>query len=157
MLLFIGSLIVVLGLISLGIWGTKKGREGVEVPGYVFGTILGLAFLLTSSIIPLNKQAELQRMVAFYETNSRNYEATATQTHLIMSEQQIIKQALIPIEGSIEKIDVGGATADRLLEWRNEVVEYNEKLAEYRFFAKNIFVGYYVPNPPEHLKYIVIE
>lgn len=157
MILFILGLVAVAFCIGLLVWGIIADGDARTVAGAICSIILGLVVLISSIAVPITKQGELQQLVAFYEANSLNYEATIDQTKVMLSEQRLIEQALIPIEGSIERTDLAKAVSERISEWRNKLTWYNEMLAQFLYFDKNSLIGYYWPTPPDHLKFIIIK
>ncbi len=148
-------LIVILVIIGI-IQGFRRDSEGLQALSIMSSVLLGIPILLTSFIVPLSAQVRVQEMIAFQEVNASNYQATVDRTELILSEQKFISQAFIPIEGSIEKIDVGSLVIDQLIEWREKVVRYNNDLVSYRYFDDHPILGFYYPTPPDYLKTIVI-
>lgn len=142
--------------IALVIVGTKESEDGMSIPGYVVGVLTALALLITSIALPLAHAGDAQGMTAFYHSNQQNYEATEDATYLILSEQQRIAAAFIPIEGSIERMDVGSTLAQRIVERRQAVNSYNVKLTKYRYFSTNAWTSWYYPRLPQDLKLITI-
>lgn len=155
LLVILGWLVVVI-FVGMAIYGHVKDEEGFQVAGWIVGIVIGLLMLITSIAYPLVNQGRLQEMRAFEGANAQNYQVAATRSELILSEQRFIERALIPVEGSIEKMDVGARTVGLLIEWRDEVVRYNDDLARFRYFDGHLLVGFYYPDPGD-LRFIVIE
>lgn len=145
--LLIGAAIV-LGLV----FGWMKNRDG----GWIFfflGIIAAVVFLIVCIAVPAGKGAALARMEAFYEANVQNYEVAADKTASYLSMEEF--QALF-IAGSIEKLELADEIAARILEWRDAVNRYNNKLASFTYYDQNAWVGTFYPTPPEHLKLLRI-
>jgi hypothetical protein len=167
--LFIISLITV-GLVIFCFWyGTKdvkdppKGQD-VELDQYhdgymvagVFLTVLSIAGSILFSWLNIANVSRVAELEVFMETNKVVYITTATDTALILSPTDKIDTAIVPIQGSVERIGVGVTTAERLKELRDQVTRYNNDLATMRTLNKNFFIGWLYPNIPDKLKYIAI-
>lgn len=155
LLMTIGWSVVAIGVACI-IIGWLGNKENTTVVGVVLTVFFGFVLLLTTIIVPLSNQTRLQEMGAFYIVNSRNYEMAATKTQVILSEQRFIEGALIPVEGSIEKFELADQVADRLVEWRNAAIRYNDDLAKFRYFHDHLLMGAYYPEPVG-LKQLIIE
>ena len=155
MLLLVLGWVMWAGFVWLLVWGIRKGENGPQIAGWIGGIILGLTMAISTICVPLSNQGKLQELSAFYNANAHNYEVAASKTCLILSETEFI-MALIPVEGSIEKLGVGEAVAARVYEWRDKVTKYNVELARFQYFHNHPVVGYYYPEPVG-LKLITIE
>lgn len=131
-----------------------KDRER-QAFGWVFGILIGVS-MLSSCFVPLANAGRLQEMRAFYQVNADMYAVTITETKAILSEQRLLIAALIPVEGSIEKLGIGDNAAKRILEWRQAIVRYNIDLEKFRYFDANIWTGVYYPAVPDDLKLLHI-
>lgn len=150
MLLF--GLLVGAGIIIGVIFGCWRNREGGWIIFFV-GIIAAVALLLCSIIIPIGTGVALARMEAFYEANVQNYEVAADETASYLSTEAF--QALL-MAGSIEKIELADEVAARIVEWRDAVNQYNNKLASFTYYNQNLWVGTFYPTPPDYLKMLKI-
>jgi len=112
---------------------------------------------VVSVYVPYLWVSRIASMEAFQQ-NVVNYEYAVEETSEILTISGAGNtQAIIPIEESIEKITVGELTADRIVEYRNVVNEYNETLSLNRNWDYNFWVGILVPSAPESLQFITIK
>lgn len=147
------------GLYILGRWGEDdEGAFGLGIIMAIVGLIGGIVLLLTSIIMPIDNLGKASRIEAFYEANFQNYSTTVDMTEnvLTISLEEVEKQALIDLEGSIEKVGMGEAVAARIAEFRDKVNSYNKEVKYMRAMDGNIMVGIYYPTLPDNIKLIVI-
>jgi len=148
-------LIIILVTLFIGILvaGILQGNEFLLAFGLTFTVMLGVV----SVYVPYLWVSRIASMEAFQQ-NVVNYEYAVEETSEILTISGAGNtQAIIPIEGSIEKITVGELTADRIVEYRNVVNEYNETLSLNRNWDYNFWVGILVPSAPESLQFITIK
>jgi len=150
------SLLIIGALIGWLIWAYTKSGDDAQVASTVISAILGGTLLLFMLICPFAGRNRMQNMAAFYEANANNYAVSFEESRTLLSEDKYIESALIPIEGSIEKWKFADTVGRILIEWRNEVNEYNSALKRFQHFENDPFLGYYYPTVPEHLKLLSI-
>lgn len=126
---------------------------------YVVLVTLGVCFILLISMLGtfLNRVNILGEMVAFYDATSVNYETIITRTGGMLSiPLEDLTKALIPIQGSIEKMQVGQEQAKRLQEFRDRAEWYNSTLSIFQLKRRIFLVGFLYPQIPERLGPILI-
>lgn len=152
----------VLGIGILGIYKYNDNKRGdwdvIGACGTVIGICLVVATMLTSLLIPISNQGNAARLVAFYESNAQNYGTAVQMTEdiLTISLDKLVG-SIIPVQGSIEKIDVGQTLSDRIGEYRTAVNKYNSDISVMRTFDGNPLLGLYFPTLPDYVVPIVIE
>ncbi|KKN02649.1 hypothetical protein LCGC14_1115590 [marine sediment metagenome] len=150
-----------IGLIILGVVGLTRTKTWDDGSGWVAPFVLGiLCTFPLLIIIPgyiFANGSGLMKWQAFYEANSRNYEIAVDETASYLSTEKLIEQALIPIDGSIEKMKLADSVSTRILEWRNAVNRYNNTISSMKYFNRNIFTGVLVPNEVEDMKLLIIQ
>ena len=150
-----------IGLIILGVVGLTRTKTWDDGSGWVVPFVLGiLCTFPLLIIIPgyiLANGSGVMKWQAFYEANSRNYEIAVDETASYLSTEKLIEQALIPIDGSIEKMKLADSVSTRILEWRNAVNRYNNTISSMKYFNRNIFTGVLVPNEVEDMKLLIIQ
>ena len=152
-------LVSLLGLIAfVGVIAcfVSKKEDGIG-PGLALIFFVCLPIILTSILIPIGRAVHLQDMTAFYEANVRNYGISVDRSEAILSENKIIENALIPVDGSVEKLRLADSVVELLKEYRDEAVTYNRDLKRFQYLDKHVWVGYYYPTPPDELKLLVIK
>jgi len=156
--------LVIVLFLAFVVWGVIqkiRNREGRSREGEEAAIILGLIFTLVFSIWlglwTMQNGAGLMKWQAFYEANSINYAITVDETASYLSAEKYIDyEALIPIEGSLEKIRLASVVSDRIVEWRDSVNEYNRTIASMKYFNRIILTGIMVPDGVEDMKLLII-
>lgn len=155
-MLIVFLIIVLIGLI---VWAGihKWDRDGDCILGAIGITGLVIVGIL-SCVTYFNTLATNAKLEAFYLANQTNYAYAIQETGEVLSvSKELVEQSLIPVEGSIEKWEVGKSVAQRIAEYRDGVNLYNEELNRIRFLDRNIHIGIIYPTPPENLKLIIID
>lgn len=115
--------------------------------GFLLIIVLAWAFYYPSN---LERTAYLE---SFYYSNVSVYETASDLTASYLSENNFVDQI---IAGSIEKAELATEISNRIAEWRDGIVAYNQILATYSKWDNNIFIGIFVPNLDPNLKYLQI-
>lgn len=160
MLILVFALLI-LGLLIGGALIISKAAEGDEIIGlgvalFVVGLAGALVLLVTGIAIPINNLGKAASLEAFYRANAENYAAAVEETENVLTVSLEHFEALIPVQGSIEKLDVGATVGARIAEWRDSVNAYNTRLQKFRTYDKSLWLGIYFPTMSEELKPIVI-
>lgn len=150
---------VAIGLMGFGgvIWCDKSSEEH-ETLNFVFvcfGVLAAIA-LVIMLLFGVSLAGDTADMEAFYNGNIGAYQTTITDTQAVLTVTQETDNATIPIQGSVEKIGVGGMTAERIKELRDAATKYNSKLAFYHIIKKNIWLSNIYPELPEGLKPVTV-
>lgn len=124
---------------------------GLGSLGILTGVIV-FSFIITCSYT--GNISRIAEMDAFVETNKAVYVTTITDTALILSPESA--NTNIVLQGSVEKVNVGAITAERMKELRDQVTKYNNDIASFRALKNNWFTGWLYPDVPGKLKYIAI-
>jgi hypothetical protein len=143
---------LVIGLISVVAALIFKNKAAI---------IGSLAFMVLVVIIPvgiyssnIGKIADLE---AFYNASATNFQISRDDTASYLSEDKIQSNVtLIPITGSIEKMGVGQSVANRVLEYRNSVNDYNSAFAKYKAYKGSLLYGIAYPSVPSEMRLLVI-
>ena len=156
--------VVIVGLVSLGIFGCKKQTKKYDDPWEALTVvcwILAIIILVVSSIIitcmsvdNLNNATNLQ---TFYESNADNHEAIIEITEDLLTIDGSNENALIDIYGSVERGDVGSTVGEQLQKYRDDVNDYNSRLNRMRMWDRNIIFGIMVPTIPKEITPIKIK
>lgn len=130
-------------------------REGGYIASMIIGGCLIVAFIaytLPMYCYYMDKQAQLE---AFYNTNNQNYSIIVDKTDdlLTLSADAYLDTL---VDGSIEKMEVGSAEAQRLAEWRDAVVDYNTTRSRVLKYDSSFWFGNLVPDV-SYLPEIIIE
>jgi len=137
------------------------GKDAWENDVGGFFTAIAIVFLLPSFLVPtlvtMNNGAGLMKLEAFYQANSSNYAIAVDETASYLSAEKYIENAFIPIEGSIEKFKQSQIASERIKEWRDAVIKYNETIASMKYYNRNIFTGILVPNRVEEAKLLIMQ
>ena len=146
------------------IWGIYRlathkavGDACGEWVSIIVPSIALFVLLLTTTIVLVNNANGLAQWEAFYDANSRNYEIAVDRTASYLSEQAFVERALIPVEGSIEKLEQGKYVSERIAEWRNKVNQYNTTIASMQYYDNNPIFGSLVPDEVQDMKLLIIE
>jgi hypothetical protein len=120
-----------------------------------------LAFIVISVIIPVCIYASnigtIANMEAFYSASATNFQISRDDTASYLSMDKMLSNtALIPITGSIEKMGVGQSVADRILEYRNAINDYNSAFAQYRAYKRSLLFGIAYPSIPEQMRLLIV-
>ena len=162
------------GLLSLipVIWGILHWRGGFtkaskkdrhtrvgdgESAAIIVASIVTATFYVIVGLQTLTNYNGLAKWEAFYEANTKNYEITVDRTASYLSEQTFVEGALIPIEGSIEKIKQAGYVSERIIEWRDAVNDYNLTIASMEYFDSNLIFGSMLPDRVQDMKLLIIK
>ncbi len=133
----------------------KQRGDSLDTDGsflLVVAIVLLIAVGLTTLFFPIANQTKIQEMTAFYNSNVENYLVAYEEAYTIISKEKLLQEALIPIEGSIEKSQIADKVVELLITYRDEVNSYNISLQKYTYFHNHLLVGFYYPKPPEELK-----
>ncbi len=99
----------------------------------------------------LERKAYLE---SFYNSNANTYQIAADKTATYLSTEEFTKQI---IAGSLEKQALANTISQRIQEWRDAVVAYNQNLQTYRLFKANMWLGIFYPELPDYLKPLQIQ
>ncbi len=139
---------------------TKKEEDSCS-DGATACIFMGCAFSLVVGLICmcfiLSNGSGLRKLEAFYTVNALNYETAVDRTASYLSEERFVVEALIPVEGSIEKLELTGFISSRITEWRDAVIRYNNTIASMQYWDDNIFTGVLVPDRVQGMKLLVIK
>jgi len=118
-------------------------------------------FLLVTIIIPISIYASnigvIADLEAFFNASSTNFQISRDDTASYLSEEKISSSnALIPIYGSIERMGVGESAANRVLEYRNAVNEYNSAYARYKAYSTSMLFSITYPSIPSQMRFLVV-
>jgi hypothetical protein len=153
MLVLILTLLLSLVLVITGILINKS--VSFDGGGYWIGVGIGILLVPIFTFLYLyptnvDRSAYLE---SFYYTNVNQYEIAADLTASYLSEDNFVEQI---IAGSIEKQQLATEISNRIAEWRDGIVAYNQILATYQKWDNNILVGIFIPNLDPNLKYLQI-
>ena len=154
MLLLIATIISILMAVFGGILFYLDRRSNTKCWITVSG-IVGIVFLgAICSILYMGNLQDRAKLEAFYESNARNYRISTSTTETYLSEEIFTE---VIIQGSVEKIGIGEQLAQRIVEWRNSINDYNTQLKMYQSMSDNIFTGLFYPRIPESLTPLYIQ
>ena len=159
----IGLLILGIALILIAVLAWSKEKSYGDYTDRFYVAILsGIGLLLTSvlmlSICYVMYVGSNARLSAFYEASKSNYVYAIDETDSVLTiSQESLKDTLIAVEGSVEKLQVGDAVTQRIAEYRDAVNQYNSDLAYVRAMDSNFLVGVMYATPDENLKLIAIK
>ena len=162
----LGGLLLIPVIWGILHWGgaftreNKRSRHEVgegEGTAVIVGSIATAIFFVVTFGMTIANHADLAKREAFYEANTSNYEITVDRMESHLSEQQFIENALIPIEGSIEKFEQTKYVNDRLREWRDATNEYNRVIKQMKYFDSTPMFGAMYPDEVQDMKLIIIE
>lgn len=157
-MLIIGLFVIFLALIICGIFRLKKLTSSdndvnwmMVIAGgvFLFGLIVCLAMNYISST------TEIARLGVFKDYNVQNYAMVVSETGAILSAEEF---GAVLIEGSVEKTQVGVELTVRLIEWREAVNSYNNRVATLRASRSSWVLGgvLAVPPVPDELVFLII-
>ncbi len=132
-----------------------SNKEVIVGFGVAF-SIISAIVLIVCFIVTCCMIADTADMEAFYNSSVSAYRTTVTDTSAILSMDDSTNDKML-VEGSIEKMGVGTATAEVIKDLRNNVVLYNNKLAFYNIIKKNIWISILYPEIPAGLKYLSVK
>lgn len=116
--------------------------------------------LVLTIVIPVgiysSNLGTLADLEAFYSASSSNFQISRDDTASYLSPDQITNNALINISGSIEKMGIGAATANREQDYRNAVNIYNSSYLRFKTYSGNILYGIVYPKPPTEMRLLII-
>ncbi len=135
---------------------TEKNSDDGQWVALVFGTIALVVGILIVGLWTISNYLSFPEHQAFYQVNAQNYAITVDETSTLLSQEKYISEALIPIEGSIEKTDLAKTVSERIVEWRDAVNNYNRKVASLQYLDKSIIFGIMIPNRIHELKLLSI-
>ena len=119
----------------------------------------GVAILVTV-IIPVgiysSNLGTIADLEAFYSASATNFQISRDDTASYLSPDSITPGTLIAITGSIEKMGMGAATADRVLDYRNAVNIYNSSYLRFKTYSSNILYGIAYPKLPAEMRLLII-
>lgn len=99
----------------------------------------------------LNGKAYLE---SFYNTNVVSYQIAVDKTTSYLSQDKFADYILY---GDIEKQQLATSISDRIAEWRDSVVVYNQVLKAYQLYQDNFVTGIFYPKLDKELKYLEIK
>ena len=117
--------------------------------------VLALTIVIPVGIYSSNL-GTLADLEAFYSASSSNFQISRDDTASYLSPDQITNNALINISGSIEKMGIGAATANREQDYRNAVNIYNSSYLRFKTYSGNILYGIVYPKPPTEMRLLII-
>jgi hypothetical protein len=147
-MLIIGLFVIFLALIICGIVGLKKvissDKDANWIMIVVGGVCLfGLIVCLAENYI--SSTTEIARLDVFRNYNVQNYAVIVSETEAILSAKEF---SVVLIEGSVEKTQVGIELTARLIEWREAVNTYNNRVATLRACRSSWVLGGVLAIPP---------
>jgi len=92
----------------------------------------------------------------FYYNNAEVYQVASDKTASYLSSEQFVGQSQL-VAGSIEKQQLANIVSQRMAEWRDQVVAYNEGLATYQMWQSYPIVGILYPPLPTDVKFLSIK
>jgi hypothetical protein len=134
----------------------KERYGGISGVSWVVGIIASIALMILG-IATILLAGDTAKMDAFYNSNIGVYQTTITDTQAILTVTQATDNASIPVQGSVERIGVGGMTAERIKELRDAATAYNGQLAYYQIIKNNVWMSILFPEIPKGLKYITVK
>lgn len=144
------------GAIVYGIIRCKKEENDAgSFLSLAFGVVATLFLLIFLPIQTLDNGSRVAEMEVFLESNTQNYQYSIDETASYLSVDSIKENVLI--EGSIEKLQQAGYVSERIKEWRDSVNEYNTRLASFKYYDSNIFMGVLIPDKVKDMKFLVIK
>ena len=143
---------VAIGVLSLILGAVFKNKIAL---------IGSAVFLVLSLVIPIllytSNMGTIAELQAFYDASSTNFQISRDDTASYLSQDMIVNNAaLIPITGSIEKIGLDVTVADRVLEYRNAVNDYNTSFSRYKIYSKSTLYGIVYPSIPDNMRVLII-
>ena len=144
---------IVLFTLERLLWWKNKEYRGI---GIFFGCIVLFTFGSLAGGWTINNYISYPQHKAFYEVNAQNYAITVDETSVLLSQEKYISEALIPIEGSIEKTELAKTISDRIVEWRDAVNLYNQTIASLQYLDNTIWFGCMIPDEVHELKMLSI-
>ncbi len=134
-------------------WNRTKGDRWVFAAFGFLGLAIGVCVVGGWAI---TNYVSYPQHRAFYEVNSQNYAVTIDETSALLSQEKYISEALIPVEGSIEKMELAKTVSERIVEWRDAVNRYNRIVASLQYLDNNIFFDCMIPNDVHDLKLLSV-
>ena len=119
----------------------------------------GVVLLITITIpvgVYMGNIGKMADLEAFYSASATNFQISRDDTASYLSEDKISAGTLIAITGSIERMGIGAATANRVLDYRNAVNIYNSSYLRFKAYSNNILVGIAYPKPPSEMRLLII-
>ena len=115
--------------------------------------VLLIVTMVFATAVPLSKSRTATDLEAFFDANAAVYEDAVNRTEnmLTITLERLPETTLIPIQGSVEKLELAKATAAAITEWRSQVVWYNEEIKWYHMADKSWLVGSLYPTIPDRL------
>jgi len=137
-------------------WYFSRRYKEAWVYGSVFGGVLLLIGVLVIGLWTTFNYMSYPQHRAFYEVNAQNYAVTVDETSALLSQEKYISEALIPIEGSIEKAELAKVVSERIVEWRDVVNVYNKTVASMQYLDNTILFDCMIPDGIHGLKLLSI-
>ena len=123
--------------------------------------VFGLALLVVPLVFiiqyAVNTGVQARQIEMQYDTVLANFNVTITDTAAILSPNQNIDAALIPIQGSIEKMGVGEVVALTVTERMRIISEFNHRLTNARYWGDSAWMGAVYTAPSSHVKPLMLE
>lgn len=115
------------------------------------GVIIPIFLGFTQYFPNLERKAYLE---SFYNSNANAFQVAADKTATYLSSDEFAKQL---IAGSLEKQGLANIISQRIQEWRDAVVTYNQILQTYKLYKSNIWIGAFLPSLDDYLKPLKIQ
>jgi len=135
----------------------EESCSGGAIASIAIGCIFTIVVGLICMCFTLSNGNGLRKLEAFYTANALNYETAVDRTASYLSQEKFTIEVLVPVEGSIEKLELAGYISTRITEWRDAVNIYNTTIASMQYWDSNIFTGVLVPNKVQDMKLLIIK
>jgi len=160
---FVAVVLGIGGMVGFVMWMENSDQPGDKVDeksiAMKFGASALCFVLMVVSVMGgfyFDKVTDVTKMVAFQLANQQAYQYTIDKTESLITVYASDTEKAKLVEGSIEKIEIATAVAERLKELRDDVTEYNERLAYLERMNSIPIIKIAYPGTGD-LKYIVLE
>ena len=150
-LIILGILGVIGGIILICKDNKSERKNGYGDLLMLAAVSIPLCYGLSTYYSHLEKKAYLE---SFYFSNSSSYAMAVDKTSAYLSQESFEGKLLT---GSIEKQQLTTSISDRIAEWRNGVVAYNQFLKTYQLYKGNFITGIFIPKLDSEVKSLVIQ
>ena len=128
----------------------KKKADNAFVAGLVLFTMITCVVAVFLLIFNLENASAARRMEGFYYENANVYQQAVTETqNALYMNLALVQQIQL---ASVENMKQSTNVSERLKEFRDRVVLYNEFLRSSRYFNKSIWTNWFVRAPSPDLK-----
>ena len=130
-------------------------------PSTIWTVVAPMAFI--AAIIPpmIQYPTNIERvayMTSFYRNNTQAYEVAADRTASYLSQDKFIQELESKfVAGSLEKMQLANIVSQRITEWRDGVVAYNQIMETYKRLTYNPWTGILIPRIPDDVKPLAIK